>query len=399
MTIRKDAEVIGLISLAHGSSHFFQLILAPLFPWLKIEFGLSYAELGLLMTVFFVISTLTQAAAGFWVDHSGPFKVLLFGVATLFLSAITLSFTNGYVLLMLGSALAGLGNGVFHPAGYTLINRRVSSARVAHAYSMHGISGALGWAASPAFLVAVTSIFNWRVALLAAAFMQACVFTLVFMRKQALLGTSDERLMEAQAKKIGTPFSLDFLKLQAVWLCWIFFLLTSLALSGVQSFAPTALQVLYDLPIALTATAYSTYMLASAGGMFVGGFVATRAKFPERIVSIAFVAASSLAVMISLVLLSGPTTLSIFTLMGFCVGIAGPSRDLMIRQATPKEASGRVFGIVYSGLDLGLAAGPIIFGLLMDSHYESMVFVMIAIFLFLALFTAAKVGHQTRKVD
>jgi MFS family permease len=168
-------------------------------------------------------------------------------------------------------------------------------------------------------------------------------------------------------------------------LCWIFFLLTSLALSGVQSFAPTALQVLYDLPIALTATAYSTYMLASAGGMFVGGFVATRAKFPERIVSIAFVAASSLAVMISLVLLSGPTTLSIFTLMGFCVGIAGPSRDLMIRQATPKEASGRVFGIVYSGLDLGLAAGPIIFGLLMDSHYESMVFVMIAIFLFFTL--------------
>jgi len=87
MTIRTDAEVIGLVSVAHGTSHFYHLILAPLFPWLKIEFGLSYAELGFLMTMFFVVSTIMQAAAGFWVDHSGPLKVLFFGVATLAISS------------------------------------------------------------------------------------------------------------------------------------------------------------------------------------------------------------------------------------------------------------------------------------------------------------------------
>jgi MFS family permease len=391
MTIRKDAEVIGLIGLAHSSSHFYQLILAPLFPWLKLEFGFSYAELGFLMTIFFVISTLTQAAAGFWVDHSGPLKVLLFGLVSLCVSAIILSVSNGYLVLLLGSALAGLGNGVFHPSDYTLINRRVSPVRIPHAYSMHGISGALGWAAAPAFLVSLTTLFGWRSALLGAASMVALIIGLLLVRRRILLGSVEDQAQEKLNKKQQSAFSISFLKLPAVWLCWGFFFLTALSLGGVQSFASAALRMLYDLPVALSTTAYSTYMLASAGGMFVGGFIAAKAKFPERVIMWAFIAAGGLSVLISFVLVSGATVLILFTLMGFGVGMAGPSRDLMIRQATPKEASGRVFGIVYSGLDLGLALGPILFGMLMDWHQESLVFVMIAVFLWASLLTANRV--------
>lgn len=391
MTIRKDAEVIGLIGLAHSSSHFYQLILAPLFPWLKFEFGFSYAELGFLMTIFFVISTLTQAAAGFWVDHSGPLKVLLFGLVSLCISAVILSVSNSYLVLLLGSALAGLGNGVFHPSDYTLINRRVSPARIPHAYSMHGISGALGWAAAPAFLVSLTALFGWRSALLGAALMVALIIGLLLVRRHTLLGSVEDQAQEKLNKKQQSAFSVSFLKLPAVWLCWGFFFLTALSLGGVQSFASAALRILYDLPVALSTTAYSTYMLASAGGMFVGGFVAAKAKFPERVIMWAFIVAGGLSVLISFVLVSGATVLILFTLMGFGVGMAGPSRDLMIRQATPKEASGRVFGIVYSGLDLGLALGPILFGMLMDWRQESLVFVMIAVFLWASLLTANRV--------
>ncbi len=398
MTIRKDAEVIGLVSLAHGSSHFFHLILAPLFPWLKTEFGLSYAELGFLMTVFFIVSTIMQAAAGFWVDHSGPLKVLFFGVATLAISALILATSNGYIGLLTGACIAGLGNGVFHPADYTLLNRRVSPERVPHAYSMHGVSGALGWAASPAVLVMVTTATNWRQALLVAAALAAAVLTLLYARRHVLQGSAEERLNEAQAKKNTSPFSISFLKLPTVWLCWGFFFLSALALSGVQSFAPTAMQLLYDLPLALTTTAYSTYMLASAGGMVVGGFVATRSKFPDRIIAISFITASLICVVISLVIVSGSTMLTLFTLMGFCVGMAGPSRDLMIRAATPKESSGRVFGVVYSGLDSGLAIGPLLFGLLMDWDFAPAVFILIATFLLLALLTAYRVGENNRLV-
>jgi MFS family permease len=174
--------------------------------------------------------------------------------------------------------------------------------------------------------------------------------------------------------------------------------LSALALSGVQSFAPTAMQLLYDLPIALSTTAYSSYMVASAGGMFLGGFIATRARFPERIIAIGFILGSSISVLIAMTVVSGSTMMSLFIVMGFCVGITGPSRDLMIRSATPKEASGRVFGTVYSGLDSGLAIGPLIFGLLMDWKMAPGVFILIAAFLMTALITAFRVGENNRFV-
>jgi len=396
MTIRNDAEVIGLISVAHGTSHFYHLILAPLFPWLKVEFGLSYAELGFLMTMFFIVSTIMQAAAGFWVDHSGPLKVLFFGVAMLAVSAVVLAFSNGYWTLLIGACLAGLGNGVFHPADYTLINRRVSPERVAHAYSMHGVSGALGWAVSPAVLVAVTTLYDWRTALLVASLIACVILIILFARRHILMGSQEQRDIEESARKNTTVWSFDFLKLPMVWMCWGFFFLSALALSGVQSFAPTAMQLLYDLPIALTTTAYSTYMLASAGGMFIGGFIAVRAQFPERVIAVGLVLGSAISILIAMTLVSGSAMMTLFTVMGFCVGIAGPSRDLMIRSATPKEASGRVFGIVYSGLDSGLAIGPLMFGLLMDWKMVPGVFIMIAVFLIMALFTAYRVGDSTR---
>lgn len=398
MTIRKDAEVIGLIGLAHSTSHFYHLILAPIFPWLKVEFGLSYAELGFLMTVFFIVSTLMQAAAGFWVDHSGPLKVLFFGVGTLAISALFLAAADGYFTLIIGACLAGLGNGVFHPADYTLINRRVTPERIPHAYSMHGVSGALGWSASPAILVGITALANWRYALLMASIAAASVFCLLLIRRKTLMGTEEQRAHEMHIKKTTSAFSVAFLKLPAVWLCWAFFLTSAMALSGVQSFASTALQILYDLPLTITTTAYSSYMLASAGGMVVGGFVATRSKNPDRIIAIAFVIASIISVIIGFSWVSSSLILSLFTIMGFGVGIAGPSRDLLIRSATPKESSGRVFGIVYSGLDSGLAIGPLLFGLLMDWKIVPGVFVLIAIFLLLALLTANRIGDNTRTI-
>jgi MFS family permease len=137
-------------------------------------------------------------------------------------------------------------------------------------------------------------------------------------------------------------------------------------------------------------------MLGSAGGMFLGGFVATRVRFPERLITVGLVLGSAIAIVIALALVSGSTMMSLFTIMGFCVGMVGPSRDLMIRSATPKEASGRVFGIVYSGLDSGLAVGPLLFGLLMDWEMAPGVFICIAIFLLLSLLTAYQVSGNTR---
>ena len=165
---RQDAGVIGLVGLAHMVSHFSQLLLAPLFPWLKDVFQVSYAELGFLMTIFFVVSCAVQASSGFVVDRFGPRPILFAGLALLGTAAMGFAASTSYGMLAFFSVVAGIGNGVFHPVDYTLLNRKVSGPRLGHAYSVHGITGSLGWALAPAMLVPLAMAFSWRVALVAA---------------------------------------------------------------------------------------------------------------------------------------------------------------------------------------------------------------------------------------
>ena len=160
---------MGLIGLAHAISHFSQLLLAPLFPWLKVEFGVSYAELGFLLTIFFVVSCAVQAMSGFWVDRYGPRPVLFGGLVLVGAAALGYASSTSYAMLAVFSVVAGIGNGVFHPVDYTVLNLKIAKARLGHAYSVHGITGSLGWALAPVLLVPLTLAYSWRVALLCAA--------------------------------------------------------------------------------------------------------------------------------------------------------------------------------------------------------------------------------------
>ncbi|SFD14889.1 MFS transporter [Massilia yuzhufengensis] len=390
-TLRQDARVIGLVGLAHGTSHFYHLILAALIPWLKPAFGLSYTELGLLMTAFFVVSGIGQAMAGFVVDRFGARAVLFFGITMLGVSALVLSGAGSYAGLMLGALLAGTGNAVFHPADYTILNQRVSPARLAHGFSVHGIVGNIGWAAAPVFLTAIAATQGWRAALLSAAALPVAVLALLVLNRHAL--RPDPIARPSAAAQGGT---LAFLKLRAVWLCFCFFLLTAIALGGIQSFATISLESLYGISHALATSSYTAYMLASALGMVAGGFLGAGSQQHDRTVALAF----SVAALLALVLAAGAgpawMALPLMGLIGLCSGVAGPSRDLMIRAAAPAGATGRVYGVVYSGLDSGLAIGPLLFGLVMDAGRPGWVFAGVALFQALAIATAVGVGGSTR---
>jgi MFS family permease len=390
--LRQDARVIGLVGMAHGTSHFFHLILAALFPWLKPAFNLSYAELAMLMTVFFVVSGIGQATAGFVVDKVGARRVLFFGMGMLGVSALLLSGANSYVTLMLGALVAGVGNSIFHPADYTILNQRVSKARLAHGFSVHGISGNIGWAASPLFMTGIAAAGSWRLALLCAAVLPFAVLAILFVQRDAI--RPDPIGPHASVQQAGG--TLDFLKLPSVWMCFAFFFLTALALGGIQSFASTGLVKLYGMSLALATSSYTAYMLASAGGMVLGGFLGTGAQKHDRTVAAAFTVAAALALLLSAAVLPAWCAFVLMGLIGFFSGIAGPSRDLMIRAAAPKNATGRVYGVVYSGLDSGLALGPLIFALMMDANQPSWVFIGIALFQFMAIATAVGVGGSTR---
>ena len=395
-----DVRVIGLISLAHGSSHFFHLVLPPMFPWLMVAFSLSYAELGLLMSVFFVVSAVSQASSGFLVDRIGARPVLFAGIGLLILAALVYSQSNGYAMLLMGAVIAGCGNGIFHPVDYTLINHKVSPPNLPYAYSMHGVTGYLGWAAAPAFMVAIAQFSDWRMAFLAAAVLEICILAVLWLNKNYLIDNVKERHEQGHASAqaanpTGAPVgAFAFLRLAAVWLCWIFFFLSMASTSSLQSFAPSALFNIYEVPLNVGSYYITLLALGSASGVLFGGYLAAKLKAPERIVS------SCLSVTIVMCLLLGSGFISValipilFFALGFGYGVIAPSRDLLVKTVTPKGVSGRVYGIVYSGIDLGAAVGPFIFGLFMDAGLPRALFLGIAIFQLMIIPTVFKVSSS-----
>ena len=391
---RHDAQLIGLVGMAHLISHFSQLLLAPLFPWLKDAFNASYAELGLLMSIFFVVSCIVQTVSGFAVDRFGPRPVLFAGLTLLGSAAFGFASSHSYAMLAAFSVLAGMGNGVFHPVDYTLLNRKVHPSRLGHAFSVHGITGSLGWALAPAVLVPLAFRYGWRVALMCAGALAFAVLAVLWLNRAhlaldvsidpALDPAPPTRPVGASAARTATGAtvsegSLAFLKIPAVWMCFAFFFFYAMALSGVQAFAPEAARLLHDVPVKAAAMCLTIYMVCSAGGMVVGGFLVADPTRCERVIGIGFGVAALAALTTGFAPIPAMAVPVLFGVMGFGAGIAGPSRDLIVKRASPPNATGRVYGVVYSGLDIGQAVAPLLFGTLMDLHRPAQVWLGIAL--------------------
>ena len=410
--LRQDAAVIGLVGVAHSVSHFSQLLLAPLFPWLKDDFNASYTQLGLLLTIFFVTSTGVQAASGFVVDRFGPRPVLLLGLSLLGLAALGYANSHSYTMLAASAVVAGIGNGVFHPVDYTLLNRKVHKSRLGHAYSAHGITGTLGWALAPALMVPVALAGGWRMAMLCAAGVAFAVLALLWWQRGRLALETDASRPGALAASSGAtaaPSALpaaegpfDFLRIPAVWMCLLFFLLYAVVLSAVQSFAPEAARQLHAVPVQLVAACLSIYMLCSASGMVLGGFLAADPARCERVVGVGMGLAAVIALSVAYLPIAPAMVPVMFGLMGAVSGTAGPSRDMLVKRSTPENASGRVFGVVYSGLDIGQAIAPLVFGRLMDLHQYRSVWVGLAAvqgLLIVSAFNVRRVRRVARAVQ
>lgn len=392
--LRQDAAVIGLVGLAHGTSHFSHLLLAPLFPVFIRDFGLSFSDVGLLMTVFFIISGVGQALAGFLVDRVGARPVLFAAISCFLVASLVASQATSYAGLMAVAMLAGLGNAPFHPADFTILNQRVSPQRLGYAFSAHGLTGNLGWALAPAFLVGISALSDWRTAYLGAAVLYVGVLALLFWQRDKLRTEVVPR--STAATRAASGGDLAFMRLPVVWWCFAFFLLSTMTLAVVQSFAPSIMKAVHGVSVEVATLTVSAYMLCGALGMLVGGFVAAANPMSsDRIVALAMSAGALLLLVCATGWLGGQGTLVALAITGFAVGVGGPSRDMMIKKATPKGATGRVYGTVYSGLDLGFALSPALFGLLMDRGWYATTLAGAALVLGLSVVAAVGVGRRT----
>jgi MFS transporter, FSR family, fosmidomycin resistance protein len=390
--LKQDAKVIGLVGLAHASSHFAHLLLPLMFPVFIREFGFSYSELGFLMSVFFVVSGIGQASAGFVVDRFGARPVLFASLILFVLACVLASLVTGYAGLLAVAALAGLGNAPFHPVDFTILNQRVSAPRLGHAFSAHGLTGNLGWAAAPVFLVGITTLLSWRTAYLAAALLYVVILVLLLVHR-------DQFRTEVLVRAADQPKGQDvaFLRMPVVWWCFAFFMLSTMTLALVQNYAVSLLKALHDVSYEMATLTLTGYMLCAAVGIFVGGFVAARQANSDRVVAACMAAGAFLLGLCGTGWLGATGTMVALASTGFAIGIGGPSRDMMVKKATPKGATGRVYGTVYSGFDVGFAISPLLFGALMDRGWFSSTFYVAATVLLLSVFTALGVGRRIQR--
>ena len=385
-SFRRDAKVIGVVGVAHSLSHFFQLALPPLFPLLKAEFDVSYAVLGALVGVFYVASGLTQFAAGFAVDRVGARPVLLAGLGLIAGGTLAASLAPGIAWLFALAALMGIGNGVFHPADFAILNANVAPGRLGYAYSTHGIGGNLGYALAPVVSYALGAAFGWRIALAAMGTLGIVALGAIATQRALL---SSHRAHDAHLHTLKG--SIVLFTQPAIVLCFAYFVIQTIATIGVQTFTPAALNTGLDVPLAVATSAVTAYLLGATAGILAGGFLAARTARHDRVAATGLFAGASLLALVALGTIPPPLLLPLFAAAGFALGSTGPSRDLIVRNATPKGAAGRVYGFVYSGLDLGATLGPVWFGFMLDHALGREMFFVVAALLVAAIGTVTQV--------
>ena len=388
-----DARLIAVVCVGHSLSHFYSLVLPPLFPVLRAELGVSYAALGALITASAGASAISQLVSGFVVDRVGARRVLAGGLALLAGAIALAGMAPSYGVLVAIMAVAGLGNGVFHPADYSLFNTRVDPRRLGRAYSAHSTSGSLGWVLAPVVVGALTVAFGWRVAVTSVG--AVGVLTALVLSRQRVLGDV-RRPTTSRAARGGPGLLADVRPLLTppIMMAFAYFALIAASMSAVQTFAVATMVAVYEAPLALAAGALTAYMLGSAAGVVCGGFLADRMRRHDVFASGGMAVAAALTLLFASGAPAAAALAGLLALIGFAKGATNPSRDLLVRGATPTGASGKIFGFVYSGLDVGTLVMPPIYGWLIDRGEPRAVFVVAAVLMTLTIFTVLEVGRR-----
>jgi FSR family fosmidomycin resistance protein-like MFS transporter len=392
-TLKRDARIIGLVGSAHFVSHFFQLTLPPLFPLMKETFGVPYVALGFMMSVMYAASGVGQTVSGFLVDRFGASRVLVSGMA-LFAAAVgAAGLAPSYWVLVPIAVLAGLGNSVFHPADYSIFNASVSARRLGRAYSVHSIGGSLGWTVAPAVVVTLTTHYSWRVALIAVGAV-GVLAALLLSTQRAVLANEMTAAPRPGEHEGGFAADIRLLFVAPVLAAFAYFALLATSLIGIQTFSVSALVALYHAPLELATGALTAFLLGTAGGVLLGGFLADRTRRHDLVAATGMASAAVLAVLLASGALALVVLPIVMALAGFALGVTSPSRDMLVRAATPRGASGKVYGFVYSGLDLGSALTPLMFGWLLDRGEPWAVFGVSAVFMVLTITTVLQVRRH-----
>ena len=392
------AKTIALISTAHFLSHFYLLLLPPLFPLLREEYDVGFTELGLAVAVFSIVSALTQAPIGFLVDRYGASKLL---VAALVLESVAFGLIGvfpwfGALLALL--VVAGLANAVFHPADYAILSRAVDQRYVGRAFSIHTFCGFVGQAVGPITVLFLLTLTDWRTALVicgVVGFVGALILAL------NMRGLQNVEIEHTRRRSVSPRWSgLRLLLSLPVMMGLFFYVATSMAGQGLQGFSVSSLHLIYAAPISEIGFVLSVYLLAAPVGVLLGGLLADRISRHDINVALCFITSAMAVFCVAAFELPFGVIAGFMAISGLAHGMVAPSRDMLIRSVTPARDAGKVFGFVSSGFNIGSTFAPVMYGYLLDNAEPRLVFWLAGFFLLVTVatvLTTGQVGRQARR--
>jgi MFS transporter, FSR family, fosmidomycin resistance protein len=376
-----ELRMVAPICAAHFVSHYYMIILAPLFAFIQADYRLSYTELALALTAFNVVSAAFQTPAGFLVDRVGARVVLIAGLALGVVAFAVAGLVNSYAVFVAMFAVAGLGNTAYHPADYSLLSQHTPPSRIGQVFSFHTFSGILGSAVAPATLLAVQSQFGWRGAFVAAAILGAAVLALLILQwPSEPEATAEKHPPKTSGKADETSdqqTSWSLLLSPPIMLNLGFFILISI-MGGITNILIVALAALYGTPDTVANISLTALLSMNAVGVLVGGFLASRTTRHVTVAALSLALAGVATLLMGLVGHSTVALIAASSLAGLFTGIVSPSRDMLVRAVTPPGAFGRVFGFVSSGFNIGSMFAPMIYAMMMDRGEPRTVFLISA---------------------
>lgn len=395
----RDSKVIGLVSAGHFFSHFYMLLLPPLFPLLRDVYGVGYTELGFAIAVFSVTTALTQVPVGFLVDRYGASKILIAGIYLEALAIALIGVFPYYGALLGFMVLAGLANAVYHPADYSILNSSVNQQRMGRAFSIHTFSGFSGDALAPLTILFLASLLDWRIGLIICGIAGALTATMMLYHVAILQDNATEQAdhRPAHRQQEGQRSGISLLLSAPILMGLLFFVCISLAGRGVNGFTVATLNTLYETPLETAAMVLSAFLFVSPIGVLVGGWIADRVTRHDIVAAVCFVLSGLAIFTVAAVELSLPMIAVLFAIAGFCTGVVAPSRDMMIRSVTPPGEMGKVFGFVSTGFNIGGIIGPILFGYLLDHADPRLVFWTVAAISVATVVTVLETGRRGRQ--
>ncbi|MDX1432520.1 MAG: MFS transporter [Gammaproteobacteria bacterium] len=390
---RGSARVVGLVSAGHFFSHFYMLLLPPLFPFLRDVYGVGFTELGFAITVFSITTGLTQAPIGFLVDRYGARGILIGGLALHALAMALVAAVPVYPALIAFMVLAGLANAVYHPADYSILNACVGKSGIGRAFSIHTFAGYLGGAMAPVTVVLLMNSLGWRAAVALSAAAGIVVVVLLALNASVL----DDAGRDAPGARVAVPGGgLKLLFSVPILTGLLFFTGISMAGHGISDFGVSALHLLHQAPHAQAAAVLSAFLFASPVGVLVGGWIADHTRHHDRLAALCFVTMAAMFIPVGLFDLSVQTIVVMFVIAGLANGLVAPSRDMMIRAVTPPGQMGKVFGFVSTGYNVGGVVAPIVFGYVLDHAAPSMLFWLVGVISLATVVTVFATGRHGR---